>query len=64
MNPTQAAARKAGLLYFVMGITAPIGLMYVPGKLIVYGDAPIIFWLLLWGATQPRPATPAAPLRS
>jgi len=33
------ALRAAGLLYLLMAITAPIGLMYVPGKLIVSGDA-------------------------
>ena len=32
-------ARRAGLLYLLLGISAPIGLMYVPGKLIVAGDA-------------------------
>ena len=39
MNATKQQARHAGLLYFVMGLIAPIGLMYVPGKLIVTGDA-------------------------
>lgn len=33
------AARVAGVLYLLIAITAPIGLMYVPGKLIVPGDA-------------------------
>jgi hypothetical protein len=32
-------ARYAGFLYLLMGITAPIGLIYVPGKLIVSGNA-------------------------
>ena len=32
-------ARFAGLMYLLLGISAPIGLMYVPGKLIVAGDA-------------------------
>ena len=32
-------ARVAGLWYLAMGFTAPIGLIYVPGKLIVAGDA-------------------------
>ena len=32
-------ARWAGFLYLLLGISAPIGLMYVPGKLIVAGDA-------------------------
>ena len=39
MNSTKKQARSAGLLYFLLGITAPIGLMVVPGKLIVSGDA-------------------------
>jgi hypothetical protein len=39
LNATKKQARSAGLLYFLMGITAPIGLIYVPGKLIVAGDA-------------------------
>lgn len=33
------AIRTAGLLYLLMAITAPIGLIYVPGKLIVARDA-------------------------
>ena len=33
------AARVAGILYLLIAITAPIGLMYVPGKLIVPGNA-------------------------
>lgn len=33
------ALRTAGLLYFLMAISAPIGLMYVPSKLIVPDDA-------------------------
>lgn len=39
MNPTKKQARVAGLLYVLLGITAPIGLVYVPGRLIVPGDA-------------------------
>lgn len=35
----QKQARTAGLLYVVMALIAPIGLMYVPGKLIVSGNA-------------------------
>jgi hypothetical protein len=31
--------RKAGLLYFLLVLTAPFSLMYVPGKLMVTGDA-------------------------
>lgn len=33
------AARVAAVLYLLIAITAPIGLMYVPGKLIVPGNA-------------------------
>jgi len=32
-------ARYAGFLYLLLGLTAPIGLIYVPGKLIMTGDA-------------------------
>jgi len=39
MDSTRRRARVAGWLYFLMGITAPIGLLYVPGRLIVSGDA-------------------------
>ncbi len=33
------AIRVVGFLYLLMAFTAPIGIMYVPGKLIVPGDA-------------------------
>ncbi len=39
MPSNKKRARFAGLLYLLLGISAPIGLMYVPGKLIVAGDA-------------------------
>ncbi len=39
MDSTKRQARVAGFLYLLIGITAPIGLMYVPSKLIVSGDA-------------------------
>src|SRR5512132_3567642 len=39
MNSTRKQARVAGLLYLLLLITAPIGLLYVPGKLIVPGNA-------------------------
>ena len=39
MNSIKKQARYAGLLYLLMGITAPIGLVYVPAKLMVTGDA-------------------------
>jgi len=32
-------ARVAGFLYVLLGIIAPIGLVYVPGRLFVPGDA-------------------------
>jgi hypothetical protein len=38
MNPIKKQARVAGLWYLLLGITAPIGLVYVPGKLIVSGN--------------------------
>jgi hypothetical protein len=39
MHPTDKAARIAGAVYLSMVFTAPFTLLYVPGKLIVRGDA-------------------------
>lgn len=39
MKTTQQQARYAGFLYLLLALSAPIGLMYVPGKLIVSGNA-------------------------
>lgn len=39
MRSTQQQARSAGLLYLLLALSAPIGLLYVPGKLIVSGNA-------------------------
>ena len=39
MESIQKQARTAGLLYLLMGIIAPIGLIIVPNTLIVSGDA-------------------------
>jgi hypothetical protein len=39
MRSTKQQARFAGFLYLLMAFIAPIGLLYVPGKLIVSGDA-------------------------
>src|SRR6266436_6959025 len=39
MNSTKKQARVAGLLYLLASIPAPFALIYVPGKLIVSGDA-------------------------
>jgi hypothetical protein len=43
MNDTVSSvkqqARRAGLLYLLLGVTAPWGLLYVPSKLIVSGNA-------------------------
>jgi len=39
MSTIQQQARFAGFIYFLLALTAPLGLMYVPGKLIVSGDA-------------------------
>jgi hypothetical protein len=38
MNPIQKTARTAGYLYLLMGLTAPIGLIYVPGSIVVLDD--------------------------
>ena len=39
MHPTVKAARIAGAVYLSMVITGPFSLIYIPGKLIVRGDA-------------------------
>jgi hypothetical protein len=39
MHPTNKAARIAGAVYLSMVLTAPFTLLYVPGKLIVRGNA-------------------------
>ncbi len=39
MNPTVKTARIAGAVYLSMVVTGPFSLMYVPGKLIVKGNA-------------------------
>lgn len=39
MDTNQKNARIAGLIYFILGITGMFGLMYVPSKIIVEGDA-------------------------
>jgi hypothetical protein len=39
VSSTQHQARVAGFLYLLMALSAPIGLLYVPGKLIVSGNA-------------------------
>src|SRR5215831_17966376 len=39
MNPRKKTARIAGAIYLSMVITGPFSLIYVPGKLIVKGDA-------------------------
>lgn len=39
MSSTKQQARAAGFLYLALAVIAPIGLLYVPGKLIVSGNA-------------------------
>src|SRR3954470_11898021 len=39
MSTTKQQARTAGWLYLLIGVSAPIGLMYVPGKLFVFENA-------------------------
>jgi len=39
MNSTKKAARVAGLLYLLVSIPFPFCVMYIPSRLIVYGDA-------------------------
>ena len=39
MRTVQQQARRAGLLYFILGLIAPIGLLVVPNAIVVSGDA-------------------------
>src|ERR1700733_15422986 len=39
MNSTKKTARLAGVLYLVNGVTGFFGIIYVPGRLIVSGNA-------------------------
>jgi Domain of unknown function (DUF4386) len=39
MHPTDKAVRIAGAVYLSMVLTGPLGLIYLPGRLIVSGDA-------------------------
>ncbi len=39
MNEIKRQARIAGLWYLALAVTAPLGLLYVPGKIVVSGDA-------------------------
>ncbi len=39
MHPTKKAAHIAGAVYLLLVLTAPFSLLYVPGKLIVRGNA-------------------------
>jgi hypothetical protein len=39
MHPTNKVARIAGAVYLSMAFTGPFSLIYVPGKLIVHGNA-------------------------
>lgn len=39
MTSTQRQARTAGILYLLVALSAPFGLLYVPGELVVPGNA-------------------------
>jgi len=39
MHPTKKTARIAGFVYLAMVLVAPFSMLYVPGKLIVHGNA-------------------------
>lgn len=39
MSSTRNPGRSAGFLYLLMGLPAPFALIYLPGKLIVHGNA-------------------------
>jgi uncharacterized protein DUF4386 len=56
VNSTQQQARIAGFLYLLLAVSAPIGLLYVPGQLIVAENATVTAdkiraseWLLRFG---------------
>jgi len=38
MDPIKKTARRAGLLYLLMGITSGFGIMYIPMNILVPGD--------------------------
>jgi hypothetical protein len=57
MSSTKQQARVAGLLYLLLALSAPIGLIYVPGKV---AELPIVFWLLIWGAKRRPTDAPAS----
>lgn len=62
MDEVRRQARIAGLLYTLVALTAPIGLLILPhvtllgdvGGLLEFGEPPIILWLLIWGARKTR----------
>ena len=54
MNPTKKQAHIAGLLYTLVAVTAPIGLMYVPGKLFDPANATATADHLRASASLPR----------
>jgi hypothetical protein len=39
VTSTKRQARVAGVWYLLLALTAPVGLVYVPAKLTVAGDA-------------------------
>ena len=39
MHPTVKSARIAGAIYLSLVLVAPFSMLYVPGKLIVHGNA-------------------------
>ena len=39
MRSTKQEARRAGIIYLLLALFAPFGLLYVPGRIIVGGDA-------------------------
>ncbi len=39
MNSDKKTARRAGILYLILALTAPYGIIYVPSKIIVWRDA-------------------------
>jgi hypothetical protein len=54
MHPTDKDARIAGAVYLSLVLSAPFSLLYVPGKLIVTGNATATANNILAHETMPR----------
>ncbi len=65
MSDERRQARIAGALYTIVAVTAPIGLMWVPGRLIVDHDATATADRIgVAGLSEPPAATARRPAAS